>query len=154
MPLSEKKDPLAEIEIPTSLEELFGPSLSIPPAIKADLEKRELDARWIDRKRYIAEGSYHKRGYQAYQVTEDVKLALSKSGFPSDDPDGFVRRDSCILGVRPLARALQHRAYLRKMAQEYNPNTNNKKKATQIREQLKEDGLGKDVRVTEGYNEN
>ena len=151
-PLSKKAE-LEGVKIPSTLEELFEADLVIPKCVKADLKKQELDARWIDRNRYLKNGGNHKRGYRAYQVPADVKVVLKEKG-STLDPDGFLRRNTMILGVRPLAKALQHKAFLRREAQEYTASNTSKKNATQIRERLKQDGLGKDVKVTEGYENN
>lgn len=114
-------------QIPAAVSEpdFFRNRFDVPAHIKADVEKRGMECRWIDYKTYISEGNTHRRGWSIYRVD------VSKTGEGSDsitqgvNPDGMIRRGSSVLAVRPKQMCEQHRRWNQEKANLYKRSVTN-----------------------------
>ena len=87
----------------------------IPKDIKADLDARGLEARWIDSREYEKDGNQHKNFWVPYR--RQAQLASNESDafeFKSGiSADGYVRRRGSILAIRPKQLGDKHRAMIK-----------------------------------------
>jgi hypothetical protein len=111
-PLSQKpkrQGPLAE-------PDFFTNKLSLPAETTAAIKAAGMEYRWIDYKKYVADGNSHSRGWQVYRS----KPTANQDAFTlGANPDGIIRRGSTVLAVRPLEYGEKHRAWLSQKANIY-----------------------------------
>lgn len=92
-------------------DDIFFSQLHVDEELRNEIEKSGKEMRWIDAKQAIENGGFHKAGWTVYR--RDMKAASDTMGFKlGNDPEGIVRRGSCVLAVRPKAQGDRHRAYL------------------------------------------
>jgi hypothetical protein len=91
--------------------EFFTNPQAIPPVIQQDIDKRGLEARWIDYKRYLEFGNTHHRGWTVYIGDKEAAAKSGAGQFGVLNADGMVRRGSTVLAVRPKTQGDQHRAW-------------------------------------------
>lgn len=145
-PISEKRQSVLE-----EPEDIFGNMLKLEPALKAELEAKGLEGRFIDYKKLIEFGGFHKHGWTPYK-RENNAFESGIEFKTGSDPDGLVRRGTCILAVKPKEKVEQHRKYLAARAQRYNSLVYNKQKADEVRQFAKDNRI--ETEVTTGYEEN
>ncbi len=144
---TKKTKPLAAAKNPLfTRPSFFGNKLDVPNDVKADCEKRALEARWVDYVKYTSNGNMHENGWEPYKRTSKADavegLTLGNS------PDGIIRRASLMLAVRPKKFGDEHRSWLKGKAQAAS-GQHNKIKADELRELTT--GSAK---IHEGYEEN
>jgi hypothetical protein len=105
------KKPLSERRPPAVLSEpdFFGNQLVITNEVKAELERKGLEYRFIDYKKYVSEGNQHNRGWKVQKLES---LSKTESFLFGDSPDGIIRRGSLVLAVRPIEQGDKHRAWI------------------------------------------
>lgn len=122
--------------------------LDIPPAIQKDLEKKSLEARWIDSQEFSKNGNMHMNSWEVYFKPDDI--FNSESNFLGATPDKTVKRGTLVLAVRPKAHSEAHRKDLQERAQRHSLTQSSM--AGELRQMARQRGLKS--RVTEGYEEN
>ena len=153
-PIKEGKKPIQAR--PTTFDpqadQLFGSMLDIPTPLKAELESQGLEYRWIDAKRAVEGGGFHKNGWTPYhRRTADTIEGVADFKFGSD-PTGLVRRDTVVLAVRPKDKGERHRQFLSDRARRYSVLSHQKAQADQLKQTAK--GSGFKTSIHEGYEEN
>jgi hypothetical protein len=124
---------------------------SIDPELKKELDEQGLEPRFLSVQKLNQNGGYHPKGWRPYKRKD---TALSESFFFGKDPDGYIRREDLVLGVKPKEEAEKHRAYLEYQAKLQGVKALKKRQASELKDILKQYGLGNDVsRVLEGYEE-
>lgn len=108
-PLSKKAPPT-----PTNLEDIFGNTLGIDPAVAKEIEAKGLVYRFISAPQLQKMGGYHPRGWKPYKQDRGT-MDVHSLQFGSD-PDGFIRRGELILAVRPKDLNEKHKAVLKQKA--------------------------------------
>lgn len=136
-----------------SEDDIFGSALSIPEAVKEDIENNDLECRFVDSKILLDNHGYHKRGWTAYRKAQGNPVAKesgstinSQEFLYGSDPHGVVRRGSMVLAVRPKAVGDKHRLYLKQKAERYSQAAH-KSNADQLRQMAR--GYRVDTRVEE-----
>lgn len=127
------------------LDDIFGNQLSVAPEIQKAITDKGLCYRWVDYRKLVDNGGAHERGWRAIKRSECGTL----EGVPSfgNDPEGYFRRGSMILAVRPKELNDKHVAFLR---QEANRSSNiQRKHAQELRDYAKSTGI--DMKISEGY---
>lgn len=90
-------------------DEVFGSLLHVDEEIKKEVAGKGLELRWLDANQMIRNGNYHPAGWTIYR--RDKKADSDILGFKfGNDPEGIIRRGTCVLGVRPTAHGDKHRA--------------------------------------------
>ena len=144
------KKPLASRHVaPIDAGEIFGDLLKIEPDLKAELERKGLEGRFVDARKLYEFNGYHKNGWVPYK--RDKSDTIGNTDFKlGTDPDGIVRRGTLILAVKPKETAAKHRAFLKAKA-----DRSSKVQATSARDLRRfAQASNADVEVTEGYEEN
>ncbi len=107
-PLSSKvKSPV--VSEPT----FFSNKMSVSEDIKTELAKKGLDYRFIDYKKYVADGNNHSKGWTVYRSDS---LKDTGSFLSGTNPDGIIRRGSTVLATRPLHQSQEHKDWLAQKA--------------------------------------
>lgn len=120
--------------------------LDIPAGIKAELEAKGLEGRWISFKQYADNYGHHRNGWSIYKP--DTKSP--ESVLFGNNPDGIVRRGDLALAARSKEHCEEHRDILKERADRQSKGFK-KAKADELR-QLAQSGA--DAEVFEGYDEN
>jgi hypothetical protein len=117
--------------------------LQIDPALKAEIEGKGLEYRWIDRQEFLGAGNFHKNYWSPYRrdAAKDSATMDLKYG---NDPEGFIRRKSLVLAVRPKDIGDDHRITLREKASRYHGGVR-KRQAEQMRQTVRESGVSASV---------
>lgn len=149
------KTPLSEKNAATSSDFAFEEQemnlLSLSPEIQADFKKRNLAARWVNSKNYMANGNFHKSGWRAYRVPEEIRGDRGSLDFNFGmSPEGYIIRNDLLLAFKPAELQEKHRARIQ--ARTASQNGSNSSRAEEIRESAKLAGVS--VKVHEGYDEN
>jgi hypothetical protein len=112
--MSTKKQPIAERPTtPNPYESYYSQNmLDVDKDIRSDIEKKGMECRWIDTKEFTASGNQHRHFWTPYK--REVKPGTSETRATMDikhgnDPEGFIRRKSLILAVRPKQLGDAHR---------------------------------------------
>ncbi len=104
------KQPLSQRPSPgrISAEDAFGGgTFDIPADIRADMDAKGLEPRWLNAAKVYKNQGYHEKGWIVYRNAELTGgIAFGK------DPDGVVRRGDCILGYKPKEQHQKHKAFL------------------------------------------
>lgn len=92
-----------------SNDEVFGSLLHVDEDVKKEVAAKGLELRWLDANMMIRNGNYHPAGWTVYRREKkgDSDILGFKFG---NDPEGIIRRGTCVLGVRPIAHGDKHRA--------------------------------------------
>ena len=133
----------------------FGPSsiLEISPELKAELDQKGLSYRFVDGGKLSQMGGFHKNGWRIYR--QDKKASGTMDGtefFYGQDPDGYVRRGTLVLAVKPKSMNDAHKAYLAERVE--SSKTHNARKAAELRALAKENRVEKQITIHEGFEEN
>jgi hypothetical protein len=133
---------------PVSLDDIFGNTLSVDPAVAASIEKKGLEYRFISAAKLQANAGYHHRAWRAIKL-KDIE-GFSGDAFGSD-PDGYYRRGDLVLAVRSKELGDKHRTFLKQENARNNARLANKKHAQEMREYVKDNNLEEGMTVHEGY---
>lgn len=113
LPISEKP-----VETKTKLgpsfedDDILGNRLKLPENFVATLKSYGFDVRFINNKKLIEDGGYHKRGWKPFksqdfsEISEELKVNQFLYG---KNPDGTILRGDALLAVRPLTMSERHR---------------------------------------------
>lgn len=126
----------------------FNDRLALPKELKEKLKEKGLDFRFINAQEFRRSGHYHRSHWRPLSVSTDLGLP---SAFGAN-AQGEIQRGDLILGVRPKAVTAKHRAFLEERRRRYS--NFNKSEAEQLRKYAKQAGLGDQVGISEGYEEN
>lgn len=121
----------------------YGNRLVLPEALKASLNEKGLDFRFLNASEFRASGNYHRSQWVPYKFDDADEAA--KYGATAE---GVIARGDLVLGVRPKAITAKHREFLRERNRKYSQF--NKTEAQKMRQHIKDSGLGGHVRVVEG----
>lgn len=145
-PLSEKgmKKKGADDISGQNYDEFFENRFLVPKAIKDELEAKGLDCRFINYKKYVDEGHFHRSHWKPYKCD-----STSKDQF-GQDINGYIRRGDTILAVRTKDVSARAKTFLKKRNDRYK--NFNKLAAEELRSKAREAGVN--VKVHEGYEEN
>lgn len=115
------KKPLSSRPKITALNEpdFFRNRLAISDDLLAELNKKNLDYRFIDYKKYVSDGNTHNRGWTVYRREQNKDTQAFLMG---TNPDGIIRVGSTVLAVRPKEHSQRHKSYLAEKANLYNRN--------------------------------
>lgn len=86
----------------------------VPPAIKKEIEQAGYEMRFINEAQYKAASNSHKRYWVPYNANtfSGAVSDTSKSGIGLS-PDGYLRRKTDVLAIRPKRLGDEHRAMIR-----------------------------------------
>lgn len=135
---------------PLNMDDIFGNTLGLDPAIREALKKKGLSYRFVSAAKLQMNAGYHIRAWRPIKL-KDIEGYGTIDLFGSD-PDGYVRRGDLVLAVRPIELNEKHKTLL---AQEANRAKGiQKRQADELRQHFKETGLDKaGMSVIEGYEE-
>lgn len=92
-------------------DEVFASVLHVDEDLKKELATKGLECRWVDANRMIRDGGFHPNGWEVYR--RDKKASSDILGFKfGNDPEGIIRRGTCVLATRPITHGDRHRALL------------------------------------------
>lgn len=131
---------------PISLSDIFGNPLEVSQSIADTLKAKGLTWRWVDYRKLVDNGGHHERGWAPIKAKE---CGMTETSVFGGDADGYVRRGTLVLAVRPKAMSDKHRAYLRQEADRYSKVQ--ARHASELRQHAKDAGIG--MTVSEGYGE-
>jgi hypothetical protein len=124
-----------------------GDKLSLPPDLKKMLHEAGFDYRFLNASEFRANSNHHRGGWQPFRAKADD----ASKGMYGVTPEGIVQRGDLILGIRPKKMSEEHRKVLANKRSIY---TNfSKTQAKQLKQQIKDAGLGDQMSVSEGYDE-
>lgn len=143
-PISSKNRPFIGAALPYHVS-----LLDLPEPLRKELDEKGLDARWCDAKTMYDFGGYHKHGWVPYRREKSDTINNVEWKF-GNDPDGIVRRGTCILGVRPkeVSEARKQAAELQRQRRVKGLQ---KQHADQLRESARAAGV--EATISEGYEE-
>lgn len=127
--------------------DIFGNPLTISPELKKEIKDQGLAHRFIDYKRYKEMDGYHSRGWKVYK-RKNTSSKNSDEFTHGSNPDGYVRRGTVILAVRPVEINEKHKQVLKNKAELYS-RKKRRKNAKDLRQMADEGGL--DTMVSEDY---
>lgn len=91
--------------------EIYGSPMDLPEELLKELQEAGLEYRFLAPHKINKFTGKHKSGWEAYKVKDYDKM--SGEGFKYGvDPDGLIRCEELILGVKPAEKADIHRKYL------------------------------------------
>ena len=147
---TQKKPVNSKPENLTNLGDFYANPYELAPDLKKELTEKGLEWRFINAVRFKEMGFHrsHWMPYKRDQGKAGSSLTTAEQIFGAD-PEGFVRRGSDILAVKPRAAAQAHRDHLKRLTRLQE--SSYKSKGAQIKDAFKEAGIkGK---VLEGYDE-
>lgn len=118
--------------------------LDIPAEIKAQLIAKGLEGRWINYKRFVDDGNFHKEGWVPFKSESPVSGV-----FGGTNPDGLVRRKELVLACRAKEICESHRAFNRDKLDK----AKKKSAARELRDLARSGGLRTTV-VDDGVDDN
>lgn len=97
-----------------SHDDVYSNLLSVSDDLKKEIADKGLEYRWVDAKKMINEGNFHRAHWTVYKRDKVNNDILSwKLG---NDPEGIIRRGSVVLAVRPKTQGDRHRTLLAQKA--------------------------------------
>lgn len=141
-PLSSRKS------APVSMPDFFQNKLAIPPDVRADLEAKNEEGRWINYSKFVSDGNSHDKGWKVYKATRREGQDALVHG---THPDGIIRRGDSVLACRSKLHSQQHRTWLKQKA-DRQVGTFKKQSAEELRQMAKDAQV--DAAIVEGYEEN
>ena len=84
--------------------------LDVDPSLKAEIKAKGLEYRFIDRKKYQAEGNRHRHHWAPYQVDNAARGTMSVDNAPN--ADGLIVRGGLVLATRPIELGDAHRDFI------------------------------------------
>lgn len=141
------KTPLSQKQDSSSFEDMDYSILNIDAELKAELDGKGLVARWLNTKKYMADGNFHKSGWRAYK--SDRKGEVGSLDFNYGvNPDGYLIRGDLVLGVKKKEDQERWASRIRaKTARQMGKN-----RAEELRETLDKGGLKAEIH--DGYEDN
>jgi hypothetical protein len=123
--------------------------MRLDPEIIAHLEEKGLSFRWINATKYKNDGGFHKSGWRAYRLPDDVGSGSLDFSF-GRSPEGYLIRNDLMLAVKP--KELQERWKKHLASKVAAQDVSGKSRADELREMSRKAGVK--TTVTEGYDEN
>lgn len=121
--------------------------LALPKKLKDYLNSQGMDFRFLNATQFRASGNYHGRDWRPF----DVRAAKSLGGETfGANAEGVIQRGDLILGIRPKNISAAHKERLAKKNAAYSAANVAKTHAKQIKEQIRERGMGEYTRVEDG----
>lgn len=151
MSIQNGKKPLSSkprTQSPASLEDIFGNTLSVDPAIAEAIGKKGMEYRWISMKKYGDMGNSHERAWRPVKRSECGTIDPT-SLTNGSDPDGYIRRGDLVLAVRNKDLGDKHRAFLKVQADRQK--NVQRDHANELKEFVKKSGIN--ATISEGYGE-
>lgn len=130
----------------------IGDKLYVQDTLKQALKDKGLEYRYIDVNKYN-QSNYHENGWVPYKLEQsDIDIMKdSRGGFLGGvSPEGYWRRQSVVLAVRPIEFGDTHRQILEQKRERFQ--NVNRQKAEEIRRMAKDARL--DSKILEGYEDN
>jgi len=128
-------------------------AFDLDPEVAKELEEQGLEARYVNIKLMGRNGGTHPRGWRPYKRQKSESSTRDEYLF-GKDPEGYVRRGDLVLAVKTKEEVSKHRAYLDYEAKSHSVNRIIKNKRKEMREMIKNQGMGDYVTLHEGYEEN
>jgi hypothetical protein len=141
-PLSSKAKTTSAMNEP----DFFLNPLAVAKDVKAELDKKGLDYRWISYTKYVASGGQHERGWTVYKRD---KKAIEDANIFGANPDGIIRVRDNVLAVRPADFSKKHKTWLKSKAAR--STGINEAKADELRQKAREANV--DTYIDEGFDE-
>lgn len=123
--------------------------LEVDPVLKNYLDKKGFVHRWINAKKYKADGGFNANGWRALRmesIPQDIKSAIGLVFGTSSE--GYLTRNDLVLAIRTTEKAEQHRSILKQKADIANGDA----KFAENKAALKE-ALGRAGTVQTGYDD-
>lgn len=92
-------------------DEVFASVLHVDDGLKKELASKGLECRWVDANRMVRDGGFHPAGWQVYKRDKKAQSDILDFKLGSD-PEGIIRRGTCVLATRPISHGDRHRAML------------------------------------------
>jgi hypothetical protein len=141
-PLSSKK-----AKMPINHDDVFGSRLSVPPAIKAEADKKGWSLRWVNSQEVYKNMGNHTKGWIVYKPSSDtIKNELGEPVSPAKE----IRRGDLILAYKTAEQAETHKEFLRQRAERYSA----KNKLSQQAASLRKSAGNMDISVDVGLDDN
>ncbi len=125
----------------------YNNMLALPQELKAYLNSKDLDWRFLNANQFRSAGNYHRSNWKALNMREHSAAIDVISGVTAE---GLIQRGDLVLGVRPKAVSAKHREFLAEKNRRYS--NFNKEKAKELRDDVRRQGIS-GVSVEEGYGE-
>lgn len=129
-------------------EEFYDNKLSLSAELKAELKEQDLDWRFINIAQFRHAGNRHHSLWRPY----NVKSRSPIDAFKGIDPEGVLTRGDLVLAVRPKHVSA---AYRKKLEKRNLANAGyNRAKAEEMKQLARSAGVGDQVKIHEGYEDN
>ncbi len=122
----------------------YNNMLALPVDLKRYLTDKNMDWRFLNANQFRQAGNYHRSHWKPFNAGPEVVGMIN--GITAE---GLVKRGDLILGVRPKYISVKHRESLKQRADAMSGMP--KLAAQQLRQTIREKGLGEHVSVKEGY---
>lgn len=91
--------------------------MDISDDLRAEIESKGLEMRWIDAKEFMHSGNMHKHHWKPYKRTTAPNQGAAESHdilswTLGNDAEGYIRRRGAVLAVRPKELGDAHRAHI------------------------------------------
>lgn len=132
-----------------SYDEFFNNRLSLTDALKEFLKGQGLDWRFINAAQFRGAGNVHRSHWKPYRIEDADAKRIGVEGMTVE---GIVQRGDLVLAVRPKTISNKHKEFLAQRNAAlagYNKST-----SKELKDRAREAGIGEQVRVHEGYEEN
>lgn len=146
-PLEKKKEP-SIMDAWGDFAEFENNKLKLSAELKKEIAEQGLEHRFINKRRFSESGNMHRGAWKPY----NVKSRNVVETFQGIDPEGIVTRGDLILAVRPKMIGNKFRQRLLEKNARYA--AFNKAQAEELRQMAKQAGIGDEVVVHEGYDDN
>ena len=145
LPMSQKKNEVSDLFIEDDS------ILALDPEIAREIESKGFAFRWINAGKYRAGGNFHKSGWRAYRRETKKDESPGSLDFNyGTSPEGYIIRNDLLLAVKPKEAHERKLARVRQKAEMMAGVE--KRRASELREHMKNNGLG--TKVFEGYEGN
>lgn len=126
--------------------QIYGSPMDLPEALIEELESQGLEYRFLAPHKINKFTGKHKSGWEAYKVKDYDKIASEGFKFGAD-PDGLIRCEELVLGVKPKEKAELHRDYLAQRSAEQAKVS--KQKAQELKRMARAENLN--IKVIDTY---
>lgn len=144
----EKKTEKSVLDAWGDFSEFENNKLKLSAELKKEISDQGLEHRFINKRRFSESGNMHRGAWKPY----NVKARNVVETFQGIDPEGIVTRGDLILAVRPKAIGNKFRQRLLERNARYA--AFNKAQAEELRQMARQAGIGDEVTVHEGYEDN
>lgn len=145
-PVEKKKEP--SILDSWDYSEFENNKLKLSNELKTEIANQGLEYRFINKARFSRDGNYHSGAWKPY----NTKSRNVVETFAGVDPEGIITRGDLILAVRPKLIGNKFRQRLLEKNARYA--AFNKAQAEELRQMAKAAGIGDEVTIHEGYEDN